>query len=159
MVVDIDKTISLLNLIAREQQVKVAVKESFRGSAMAGGGAFAGGLMGGPPGLFIGGIVGTICGYLFTRDTFVSIPEAIDALPHHRRQAIAAHVQDIIDQLEATDLAVVMQLAVAASAGGPTAVMENVVLRTVVNKSIEFIQNQISEEQRENPGFLAARRQ
>lgn len=51
MAVDVDKIITLLNLIAREESVKCSVKHSIKGSAMAGVGAFGGGLMGGPPGL------------------------------------------------------------------------------------------------------------
>ena len=154
MVVDTDGVITLVNLLVREEQIQATVKNSFKGSAMAGSGAFMGGIMGGPVGLLAGGLVGSIFGYMATKDCFVSLPEAVNMLPDYRKELIAAHVQRVIDQLDVTDLAALTSLAISASNGGASAVAENIVLRSIVNQSIDYIRQQVQEEQRANPNYM-----
>lgn len=149
-----DRIITLVNILTQEEQIQRCVKSSMKGSAMAGGGAFMGGLMGGPVGLLAGGLVGTLFGFMSTRESFVSIPQAVNMLPEYRKERIASHVQTIIDELDVSDLAVLTSMAVAASNGGPAALAENILLRTIVQRSIEFIRNQVLEEQNANPQFL-----
>lgn len=50
----IDDVMALCCKISESRQIKAAVRNSAKGAAVAGGGAFVGGLLGGPPGLFIG---------------------------------------------------------------------------------------------------------
>lgn len=121
---------------------------------MAGAGAFLGGLLGGPVGLLAGGVVGSAAGYSATRGRFVSVPEAIRELPEWRRQALAEHVQGIVDQLDEGDVVVLTQLAVAAAAGGTRAMAEHAVLRQVCSAAVDYVRTQIAEEQRTNPDFL-----
>ncbi len=50
----IDDVMALCSKISENSQIKAAVDNSSKGAAAAGGGAFLGGLLGGPPGIFIG---------------------------------------------------------------------------------------------------------
>uniref|UniRef100_A0A3Q3J8Z8 Uncharacterized protein n=1 Tax=Monopterus albus TaxID=43700 RepID=A0A3Q3J8Z8_MONAL len=50
----IDDVMHLCCEISAHDQIKVAVKNSAKGAAAAGGGAFVGGMLGGPPGIFVG---------------------------------------------------------------------------------------------------------
>lgn len=50
----IDDVIKFCCKISENTQIEVALKKSRSGAAVAGGGAFLGGLLGGPPGIFIG---------------------------------------------------------------------------------------------------------
>lgn len=50
----IDDVMALCCKISESRQIQAAVQNSAKGAAAAGGGAFLGGLLGGPPGLFIG---------------------------------------------------------------------------------------------------------
>jgi len=50
----IDDVMGLCCKISDSRQIKAAVQSSAKGAASAGGGAFLGGLLGGPPGIFIG---------------------------------------------------------------------------------------------------------
>lgn len=50
----IDDVMGLCCKISDSRQIKAAVQNSAKGAATAGGGAFLGGLLGGPPGIFIG---------------------------------------------------------------------------------------------------------
>lgn len=50
----VDDVMALCCKISESRQIKAAVQNSAKGAAAAGGGAFVGGLLGGPPGIFIG---------------------------------------------------------------------------------------------------------
>ncbi len=56
----IEDVMALCCKISESRQIKAAVQNSAKGAAAAGGGAFLGGLLGGPPGIFIG-----TCAYVF----------------------------------------------------------------------------------------------
>lgn len=49
-----DDVMQLCSDLSANQQIKAAVKNSGKGSAVAGGTAFLGGLLGGPPGIAVG---------------------------------------------------------------------------------------------------------
>lgn len=121
---------------------------------MAGGGAFVGGLMGGPVGLVFGGILGTLFGYQATKDRLVSLPRAIEMLPYHRREMVANRVQSVIDSLDQQDLIHITQLAITVAVGGTRAVMQQEVLREILMAGTRYVQEQVVEEQRTNANFL-----
>lgn len=54
MMRQIDDVMVLCCKISESRQIKAALQHSAKGAAAAGGGAFLGGLLGGPPGIFIG---------------------------------------------------------------------------------------------------------
>lgn len=92
-------------------------------------------------------------GYFSSKDRFVSIPETLESLPDHRKEAIANHVQDIINRLEISDLqqliAIAMALSSPASGSTTAAILTNPMLRTIFDGSIEYIRNQVEEEHRQ----------
>ena len=49
-----DDVMRLCSDLSANQQIKVAVKSSAKGAVVAGGTAFLGGLVGGPPGIAVG---------------------------------------------------------------------------------------------------------
>lgn len=54
MIRQVDDVMALCCKLSESRQIKAAVRNSAKGAAAAAGGAFVGGLLGGPPGLFIG---------------------------------------------------------------------------------------------------------
>lgn len=49
-----DDCVRLCCEVGADQQIKVAVKNSTKGAVLAGGTAFVGGMLGGPPGIAVG---------------------------------------------------------------------------------------------------------
>ncbi|KAI1304189.1 hypothetical protein HDE_01859 [Halotydeus destructor] len=93
-------------------------------------------------------------GYAATKDQFVSIVNAIEAMPMYRKQRIAAYVQDIVDQLDHSDLVILTQLAISVATGGPEAILRHQVLGRLARNACDYIRNQVAEEQAINPDFL-----
>lgn len=54
MPLDVCSMFEVLEKLADEKQMRVTVSEAAKGGAIAGAGAFAGALLGGPPGILIG---------------------------------------------------------------------------------------------------------
>lgn len=57
MPVTAEELVRVLAMLAEEEKLRVAVKESLKGGAMAGTGAVIGGFMGGPVGIAIGKVL------------------------------------------------------------------------------------------------------
>jgi hypothetical protein len=152
MPVDIDGVISLLNLIAKEEQVKVNVQQSFKGALIAGVGVFLGGLMGGSKGLVAGGAAGTALGYLACADHFVSLPTAIQQLPDERKKLIAEHINQVVEQLKGPEtVETLIQLA----REGPEVALRNEKIQYIMKSGLDYVRNQVEAEQRTNADFLS----
>ncbi|XP_010889718.1 protein C19orf12 homolog isoform X2 [Esox lucius] len=91
--------------LSANQQIKAAVNNSGKGSAVAGGAAFLGGLLGGPPGIAVGGAVGGLLGWWMTSGEFRPLPQIIMELPPQQQQRLYTDVMAILGSLDWTDLA------------------------------------------------------
>lgn len=54
MVVAVTEIIQLLSTLSEEENIRVTVTQAAKGGLLAGGGAFIGGILGGPPGICAG---------------------------------------------------------------------------------------------------------
>ncbi|XP_031425476.1 protein C19orf12 homolog [Clupea harengus] len=88
------------NLSANQQ-----MKNSSIGAAVAGGTAFIGGLLAGPPGLAAGGAVGGLLGCWMTSGQFKPLPQIILELPSHQQQKLYSDIMSALGTLDWTDLA------------------------------------------------------
>ncbi|XP_065272702.1 protein C19orf12 homolog isoform X2 [Emys orbicularis] len=105
MPLDVNDVIHLLCRISEERKMKAAVKHSGQGALVAGATAFLGGLMGGPPGIAIGGAVGGLFGAWMTAGQFKPIPQIILELPPAEQQKLYDDAFAIIRNLDWTDAA------------------------------------------------------
>ncbi|XP_077642565.1 protein C19orf12 homolog [Lonchura striata] len=107
--VNVNDLMTLLTHVATVTGMKAAFYHSRRGGMLAGGGAFLGGLLGGPPGIFVGGAVGGWIGWLTSED-FKSVPQILMELPAAEKQKLCAKTLDVVKNLEWTDAAQLVKL-------------------------------------------------
>nr|XP_033798083.1 protein C19orf12 homolog [Geotrypetes seraphini]XP_033798084.1 protein C19orf12 homolog [Geotrypetes seraphini] len=103
MPVRINDVMALLCHISEQQQMKVAIKQSSKGALMVGAAAFLGGLLGGPPGIAIGGAVGGLFGAWMTSGQFKPLPQIIMEMPMVQQQKLCDQVFAILRSLAWTD--------------------------------------------------------
>ncbi|KAL2088858.1 hypothetical protein ACEWY4_015757 [Coilia grayii] len=96
--------------LSANQQIKVAVKNSSKGAAVAGGTAFIGGLLAGPPGLAVGGAVGGLLGCWMTSGQFKPLPQILLELPPHQQQKLYTDVMSVLGSVDWTDVAQLIAL-------------------------------------------------
>ncbi|XP_063044290.1 protein C19orf12 homolog [Engraulis encrasicolus] len=96
--------------LSANQQIKVAVKNSTKGAAVAGGTAFIGGLLAGPPGLAVGGAVGGLLGCWLTSGQFKPLPQILLELPPHQQEKLFKDVMSVLSSLDWTDVAQLIAL-------------------------------------------------
>ncbi|KFO99151.1 Protein C19orf12 [Calypte anna] len=105
MPIDIDGMMQLLCHLSEERGMKAAVKHSGRGAWLAGATAFVGGLMGGPPGIAVGGAFGGLLGAWMTTGQFRPVPQILMELPPTEQQKLYDEAMIILRNLDWTDLA------------------------------------------------------
>ncbi|KFO95131.1 protein C19orf12 homolog [Calypte anna] len=105
MPIDIDGMMQLLCHLSEERGMKAAVKHSGRGALLAGATAFVGGLMGGPPGIAVGGAFGGLLGAWMTTGQFRPVPQILMELPPTEQQKLYDEAMIILRNLDWTDLA------------------------------------------------------
>uniref|UniRef100_A0A8C8R6I6 Chromosome 19 open reading frame 12 n=1 Tax=Pelusios castaneus TaxID=367368 RepID=A0A8C8R6I6_9SAUR len=105
MPIDVNDVMHLLCHISEERKMKAAVKHSGQGALVVGATAFVGGLMGGPPGIAIGGAVGGLFGAWMTAGQFKPVPQIILELPPAEQQKLYDDAFAIIRNLDWTDVA------------------------------------------------------
>ncbi|XP_030060254.1 protein C19orf12 homolog [Microcaecilia unicolor] len=103
MPVRINDVMALLCHISDQQKMKVAIKHSGKGALIAGASAFLGGLMGGPPGIAIGGAVGGLFGAWMTSGQFKPLPQIIMEMPVVQQQKLCDDVYSIIRSIDWAD--------------------------------------------------------
>ncbi|XP_072527323.1 protein C19orf12 homolog [Salminus brasiliensis] len=96
--------------VSANQQMKAAVKNSGKGAAVAGGGAFVGGLLAGPPGIAVGGALGGLLGCWMTSGQFKPVPQIIMELPSEQQQKLYSDVMAVLGTLDWTDVAQLIAL-------------------------------------------------
>ncbi|XP_023988124.1 protein C19orf12 homolog isoform X2 [Physeter macrocephalus] len=103
MPVAVEDIMRLLCSVSEERKMRAAVKHSGRGALVTGAVAFAGGLVGGPPGLALGGAVGGLLGAWMTSGQFKPVPQIIMELPPAEQQKLFNEATAIVRRLEWTD--------------------------------------------------------
>uniref|UniRef100_A0A3P8N8L9 Uncharacterized protein n=1 Tax=Astatotilapia calliptera TaxID=8154 RepID=A0A3P8N8L9_ASTCA len=94
-----DDVMRLCCEVSAHEEIKVAVKNSTKGAMVAGGSAFVGGLLGGPPGIAVGGVIGGLSSWL-TSKKFKSVPEILGEMTDDQRRelfnAIRRHLRGLV---------------------------------------------------------------
>uniref|UniRef100_A0A673IXY3 CS012 protein n=1 Tax=Sinocyclocheilus rhinocerous TaxID=307959 RepID=A0A673IXY3_9TELE len=90
----IDDVMALCCKISENSQIEVAVNNSAKGAATAGGGAFLGGVLGGPPGIFIGGALRSAVGWLMTRGKFRPLHQMIMEMSPQEREKLYSELME-----------------------------------------------------------------
>ncbi|NWV07303.1 CS012 protein, partial [Ptilonorhynchus violaceus] len=105
MPIPVDDVMQLLCHVSEAKGMKAAVKHSGRGALLAGATAFLGGLMGGPPGIAVGGAFGGLLGAWMTSGQFKPVPQILLELPPTEQQKLYDEAMDIIRHIDWTDVA------------------------------------------------------
>ncbi|XP_038610711.1 protein C19orf12 homolog [Tachyglossus aculeatus] len=103
MPVMVEDVMNLLCCISEERKMQAAVKHSGKGAMMAGAAAFLGGLVGGPPGIAVGGTVGGLLGAWMTSGQFKPIPQIIMELPPSEQRKLYNEAFAVIRNLDWMD--------------------------------------------------------
>ncbi|NXK91571.1 CS012 protein, partial [Formicarius rufipectus] len=104
MPIPVDDVMQLLSHIYAEESMKAAIKYSCLGALLAGASAFAGALLGGPPGIAIGGTVGGLLGAWMSSGKFKPVPQILSELPPAEKKKLYDEVVGIIRHLDWTDV-------------------------------------------------------
>ncbi|NXQ54363.1 CS012 protein, partial [Anthoscopus minutus] len=104
MPVRVDDVMELLSHVAKVKGMRAAVSNSGRGALLTGASAFVGGILGGPPGIALGGAVGGLLGWM-TSEEFKSVPQILMALPPAERQKLSAKAMAVVSNLHWIDAA------------------------------------------------------
>ncbi|XP_062272435.1 protein C19orf12 homolog [Scomber scombrus] len=133
-----DDVMRLCCELSAHDQIKVAVKNSTKGAMVAGGTAFVGGLLAGPPGIAVGGAVGGLLGSWLTSGQFRPLPQILMELPPAQQQKLCNDVTAVLGNLNWTDAAQLITL-----------VMGNVTLQQqVVAALLGYVTNELKAEVR-----------
>ncbi|CAD5121979.1 unnamed protein product [Dimorphilus gyrociliatus] len=109
MVIRVDEIMEILQTVAKEQNMKVTIKEGLKGAVLAGTGAFGGAMLGGPPGIIIGSALGGALGYFMSK-SFKPVYEIINDLPANERKILYNRTMNILTSFEVRDVAGVIAL-------------------------------------------------
>ncbi|KAM6354426.1 protein C19orf12 homolog isoform 1-T2 [Alca torda] len=105
MPIYVDDVMKLFCRLSEEKGMKAAVKHSGRGALLAGATAFLGGLVGGPPGIAVGGAFGGLLGAWMTSGQFRPVPQILLELPPAEQQKLCDEAVGILRNLDWTDIA------------------------------------------------------
>ncbi|XP_022347337.1 protein C19orf12 homolog, partial [Enhydra lutris kenyoni] len=90
----------LLCIIAKEKNMMAAVKYSGLGALFTGTVTFVGGLVGGPPGLAVGGLVGSLLSAWMIRGHLKPVHQIIMELPSDKKQKLYNEASSILNHLD-----------------------------------------------------------
>ncbi|XP_064540266.1 protein C19orf12 homolog [Drosophila montana] len=111
MPIDTRELMEAIAIVADERNIRVAVKQSAKGTAICAACCFAGGLLMGPVGLAVGGAAGGIAAYKVTSGTFKPLGEVIlNDLTDMQREQLVQHVTKAIAEVHPTDLVMLLPL-------------------------------------------------
>ncbi|NWS73674.1 CS012 protein, partial [Crotophaga sulcirostris] len=105
MPINVDDVMQLFCHLSQEKGMKAAFKHSGRGALLAGATAFLGGLVGGPPGIAVGGAFGGLLGAWMTGGQFKPVPQILAELPPAEQQKLYDEAIVILRRLDWTDVA------------------------------------------------------
>nr|CAH7719265.1 unnamed protein product [Callosobruchus chinensis] len=104
--------IEACRVLAEQDELKVAVKEASKGALFAGMGAFCGALLGGPPGLAIGGTLGSIYGACRAQNFKSVVVILKDELTDEQKQRLSQSLEGILSSVSQEDVATLVTLIV-----------------------------------------------
>lgn len=111
----VDDVVRLCCEISAQEQIKVAVRSAAQGAAMTGGAAFVGGMLAGPPGLAMGGVVGGLFAGWWANGTFRPLPQILLELPPQQQRKLYDDVMAVVGNLDWTDAAQLVALVMGSS--------------------------------------------
>ncbi|XP_028295542.1 protein C19orf12 homolog [Gouania willdenowi] len=111
----VDDVMRLCCELSAHEQISVAVKCSAKGAAVAGGAAFAGGLLAGPMGIAVGGLCGGVLGAWLTSGQFKPLPQILIELNPTQQNQLHNQVMGVLGNLDWTDAAQLVTLVMASS--------------------------------------------
>ncbi|NXY61256.1 CS012 protein, partial [Callaeas wilsoni] len=112
MPIHFDDVMKLLSHVATVKGMTAAVTHSGRGALLTGASAFLGGIVGGPPGIAVGGAVGGFLGWI-TSGKYKSVPQILMELPATEKEKLYTEAMAIIKNLDWTDAAQLIGLVMA----------------------------------------------
>lgn len=134
MPIDTRELMEAIAIVADEQNVRVAVKQSGKGTAICAACCFAGGLLMGPVGLAVGGAAGGIAAYKMTSGSFRPLGEVIlNDLTDRQREQLVQHVTKAVADIHPTDIVMLLPL-IAQNAS---------IQQTVLNTIMSFVTNEL----------------
>ncbi|RZC33589.1 zinc finger protein 271 [Asbolus verrucosus] len=114
--------LKVCEILAEQEELRVAVNESFRGASIAFGSAFVGALLAGPIGLAVGGTIGSVVAAVRSRRKFKSVVHVIMyEMPEGEKQRLAESVRNVLCSIDASDVITLL-----------TILQSNAVLRTAI---------------------------
>ncbi|XP_065145650.1 protein C19orf12 homolog [Paramisgurnus dabryanus] len=122
----INDVMGLCSKISEHQKIKVAIENCKKGAATARGGALVGGVVGGPPGIFVGATVGGALGWWMTSGKFQPLHQIIMEMTPEQKQKLYSDVMAVLGNLNWDDLAQLISLVMGNSS------MQMRVLSTIV---------------------------
>lgn len=111
----VDDVMRLCCEISGQEQIKVAVKSAAQGAAMAGSAAFVGGMLAGPPGLAVGGVMGSVFASWWASGKFRPLPQILLELPPQQKKKLYNDVMAVLGNLDWTDAAQLIALVMSSS--------------------------------------------
>ncbi|KAH8415344.1 hypothetical protein KR222_004881 [Zaprionus bogoriensis] len=128
MPMDTRELMEAIAIVANEQNVRVAVKQSGKGTAVCAACCFAGGMLLGPVGLAVGGTAGGLAAYIMTSGKFKPLGEIIlHDLTDTQREHLVQHVAKAVAEIHPTDIVMLLPLIT------QSATIHQVVLNTVLS--------------------------
>lgn len=135
MPVNTDAILSVVAQLAEQENLRVTVRESAKGACIVGSSAFAGGIVGGPVGLCIGGIVGSFGALVYGKGKYRSVVDIIlYDMSTAQRIRLADGVQRAVQDVNVEDFTILLPLILT------QAPLKELALRELVR----FIQNEMS---------------
>ncbi|KFP29141.1 Protein C19orf12 [Colius striatus] len=105
MPINVNDVMQLFCHLSQEKGMKAAIKHSGQGALLAGATAFIGGLVGGPPGIAVGGAFGGLLGAWMSTGQFKPVPQILLELPPAEQQKLYDEAVVILRNLDWTDIA------------------------------------------------------
>ena len=136
MVIKYNEVLGLITHLGDEENIQVSVKESLKGSLIAGGCCFVGGVLLGPPGLAIGGMVGGCAAWYnsYSKEQYRPISAVIlSDLSSEKQAVLVDKVRTIVSHLEASDALALVALVQA----------DNILKSAVISEATKFVMSQL----------------
>ncbi|CAH2005899.1 unnamed protein product [Acanthoscelides obtectus] len=102
--------IEACQILAEQEDLKVTVKEASKGALIAGFGAFCGAILGGPPGLAIGGTIGSIIGATSLSNFKPVVQILKDELDYEQKMRLSQCLEGVMEGVNKEDVAMLVTL-------------------------------------------------
>uniref|UniRef100_A0A2M4ASM0 Putative conserved plasma membrane protein n=1 Tax=Anopheles triannulatus TaxID=58253 RepID=A0A2M4ASM0_9DIPT len=110
MPINTRQLLDAVGTLTDRESMRVTMKSSAKGAAIAGSGSFLGGMMGGPVGLFVGGALGGLVAYAMSAN-FKPVSEIIrNELTVAERERLKERILNALSEFQPTDLVVILSL-------------------------------------------------